>query len=377
MSINCSIEENKENMGESSTSTSNKTFLDDMDVSEDTAEKVSHVEKKVVIMNVDKTKTNDEIEDYLYDSYPDAEIETFKVFRHVPYRVLVIFNSKAKADQFLEAPLVQGEKIGFKDKIKKISLRDYRNQAADRKQLIINTNNGLVVKCTGFKPEDGVDKIKQYMKDNHDEVTSVEKTSGNDVLLTFKDKETVEKFIALSYVKFCGQLITRQKSIPPAKDQKKPQRKQQHENKKKMAANKAATNKDASSTSSTPSPSPSLRLRGFKSPQTNFKTIQDALDRRGVKKFDIPFIKYNPVRKEAIVTLRNPTVAKLALEMLTKKVFIINSDKINVQSMDSKVSRPENPNNKPKQENVVVKKQQPKTPEATQKSKSIKGWTHY
>jgi len=143
-----------------------------------------------------------------------------------------------------------------------------------------------------------------------------------------------------------------------------------------MAANKAATNKDASSTSSTMSPSPSLRLRGFKSPQTNFKTIQDALDRRGVKKFDIPFIKYNPVRKEAIVTLRNPTVAKLALEMLTKKVFIINSDKINVQSMDSKVSRPENPNNKPKQENVV-KKQQPKTPEAAQKSKSIKGWTHY
>jgi len=362
MTIDCLVEENKENMGESSTS--NKTFLDDMDVAEDATEKVSHVEKKVVIMNIDKTKTNDEIEDYLYDSYPDAEIETFKVFRHVPYRVLVIFNSKAKADQFLEMPIVQGEKIGFKDKIKKVSLRDYRNQAADRKQLIINTNNGLVVKCTGFKAEDGVEKIKQYMKDNHDEVTGVDKTGGNDVLLTFKEKESVEKFIALSYVKCCGQLITRQKSVAPAKEQKKTRGR--GENKKKIVAAKGAVGKDGSSTSSAPSSSPSLRLRGFKSPQTNFKTIQDALDRRGVKKFDIPFIKYNPVRKEAIVTLRNPTVAKLALEMLTKKVFIINSDKINVQSMDSKVSKPEN---------KVVQK--PKAPETAQKSKSIKGWTHY
>ena len=72
------------------------------------------------------------------------------------------------------------------------------------------------------------------------------------------------------------------------------------------------------------------------------------------------------MRKEAIVTLRNPTVAKLALEMLTKKVFIINSDKITVQSMDTKVS---------KTDNNVVQKQ--KAPETAQKSKSIKGWTHY
>merc|ERR1719322_408447 len=150
-------------------------------------------------MNIDKTKTNDEIEDYLYDSYPDAEIETFKVFRHVPYRVLVIFNSKAKADQFLEMPIVQGEKIGFND------------------------------------------KIKQYMKDNHDEVTGVDKTGGNDVLLTFKEKESVEKFIALSYVKCCGQLITRQKSVAPAKEQKKTRGR--GENKKKIVAAKGAVGK--------------------------------------------------------------------------------------------------------------------------------------
>ena len=47
-----------------------------------------------------------------------------------------------------------------------------------------------------------------------------------------------------------------------------------------------------------------LKLKGFKKSQTNYKTIQDALDRKGIKKFDIKSIQHNMEQKEAVVTFR-------------------------------------------------------------------------
>ena len=125
---------NKENM--------EKTFLDDIKLeTEDggeaspTDEKQTNLERKVVILNIDKTKTNDEIEDYLYDHYPNLPIEQFRVIRQIPHRVIVTLDTKENADKFVGLPFVQGELIGFKDRITKMSLERFRSDSALRKKV--------------------------------------------------------------------------------------------------------------------------------------------------------------------------------------------------------------------------------------------------
>ena len=90
-----------------------KTFLDDINLVEEEKEDEEEdgtdndkaadkmIERKAVIINIDKTKTNDEIEDYLFDNYPEGGIQSFKVIRRIPYRVIVVFNSKDKLSEFL------------------------------------------------------------------------------------------------------------------------------------------------------------------------------------------------------------------------------------------------------------------------------------
>ena len=88
------------------------------------------LERKVVILNIDKSKSNDEIEDYLYDTYsePEYQIENFKVIRQIPFRVILTFVTKDQAERFAEAPFIKSEVIGFKNKIKKMKLEVFRSE---------------------------------------------------------------------------------------------------------------------------------------------------------------------------------------------------------------------------------------------------------
>ena len=132
-----------------------------------------------------------------------------------------------------------------------------------------------------------------HMKDNHAEVGGLEVRENRDIQVTFASKDIADKFVGLSYVKCRGQTIERTKVVektPP----KKEDRKRKHTDTKETSA--------------------CLKLKGFKNSQTNFKTVQDALDRKGIKKFDIQFIQYNLEQKEAVVTLRNESVAGMALQ---------------------------------------------------------------
>ena len=278
-------ENNKENVEE----TANKTFLDDIKVEAvgkeeketDDGENTKDgnvLERKVVILNIDKSKSNDEIEDYLYDNYPDFEIENFKVIRHIPFRVIVTFDTKENAERFVETPFIDGDRIGFKNKIKKLSLVEFRSQSADRRKMKLNAENGLVITCVGFK-QDLVTKenIVEYMKDNHEEVTDVDMRPEN-VLLTFGTKAAADKFLGLTYVKYKGQIIVRQRRVEKTTVKKSPVKKEKEDRKRKHPEINRA-------------PSACIKLKGFKNPQTTFKSIQEALDRKGVKKFDIQFIQ--------------------------------------------------------------------------------------
>ena len=140
----CGEKDNKENM--------NGTFLDDIkaeaivggekaketdgDGDASAGNKDSSLERKVVILNIDKSKSNDEIEDYLFDTYsePEYQIENFKVIRQIPFRVILTFVTKDQAERFAEAPFIKSEVIGFKNKIKKMKLEVFRSESADRRK---------------------------------------------------------------------------------------------------------------------------------------------------------------------------------------------------------------------------------------------------
>lgn len=373
--------DNKENM--------NGTFLDDIKVEavvggekakesegdNDAGNKDTSLERKVVILNIDKSKSNDEIEDYLFDTYsePEYQIENFKVIRQIPFRVILTFVTKDQADRFAEAPFIKSEVIGFKNKIKKMKLEVFRSESADRKKIKIDIQNGLVVTCKGFGDEDTKETISAYMKDNHSEVSQVEIKENKEIQITFASKDNADKFVGLSYVKCKGQTIERTKVVDKTPAHKKTPANPKKEDRKRKHEESNSKEKSAC-----------LKLKGFKNSQTNFKSIQEALDRKGIKKFDIQFIQYNLEQKEAVVTLRNESVAGLALQALKKAAFFINNDKIQSEPFSYTKTSSSSPSTQQQaagsrpgsQPRTLNKAKRLKSSENLQKNK-IKGWTHY
>ena len=374
----CGEKDNKENM--------NGTFLDDIKVeaivggekAKETdgdgdagaGNKDSSLERKVVILNIDKSKSNDEIEDYLFDTYsePEYQIENFKVIRQIPFRVILTFVTKDQAERFAEAPFIKSEVIGFKNKIKKMKLEVFRSESADRRKTKIDIQNGLVVTCKGFGEDQTKESISAYMNDNHAEVSQVEVKENKEIQITFASKENAEKFVGLSYVKCKGQAIERTKVVEKTPPNKKPQANPKKEDRKRKHEETGPKEKSAC-----------LKLKGFKNSQTNFKSIQEALDRKGIKKFDIQFIQYNLEQKEAVVTLRNESVAGLALQALKKAAFFINNDKIHSEPFSytkANTSSPSTQQQAAGSNRTLNKAKRLKSSENLQKNK-IKGWTHY
>ena len=341
-----------------------KTFLDDINLEveaeeekeddDDTdkpADKINMIEHKAVIINIDKTKTNDEIEDYLFDNYPDCGLKSFKVIRRIPYRVVVVFESKEKCDEFLAGPLLKEDLIGFKNKMKKLSLVEFRGQAAERRKMHEKISEGLVVSCQGFDPKETSESVLTYMKDNHDEVSQVEMKEDGKVTLTFATKSRAARFAGLTYVKCRGRNISR--TVLVAVQRFKPVRTplvngtNELNKKRKLTATKEHGS--------------SFKLTGFQNSTTTYKTIQESLHMVGLNKNDVQFVRYSAEEKEAVVTLRSGNVSQ-ALDIFKQRPVFINKDKIsaeNVKSISGELFKPkrfkstDNPQNK------------------------IRAWTHY
>jgi len=272
-------------------------------------------------------KSNDEIEDYLFDTYSEPEYQ-----------------------------------------IKKMKLEVFRSESADRRKTKIDIQNGLVVTCKGFGDDQTKETISAYMQDNHAEVSQVEVKENKEIQITFASKENAEKFVGLSYVKCKGQAIERTKVVEKTPPNKKPQANPKKEDRKRKHEETGTKEKSAC-----------LKLKGFKNSQTNFKSIQEALDRKGIKKFDIQFIQYNLEQKEAVVTLRNESVAGLALQALKKAAFFINNDKIHSEPFSytkPNTSSPSTQQQAAGSNRTLNKAKRLKSSENLQKNK-IKGWTHY
>ena len=338
-----------------------KTFLDDINLVEEekedeeeeeegadkTADKM--IERKAVIINIDKTKTNDEIEDYLFDNYPEGGIQSFKVIRRIPYRVIVVFDSKEKLGEFLSGSELN-DLIGFKNKMKKLSLVEFRTQAAERRKVHEKIAEGLIVSCEGFDTTETSESIIAYMKDNHSEVSQVEKKEDGKVLLTFLSKSSAAGFAGLSYVKCKGLSISRTVlvAVQKFKTERKPLVNGTNElnRKRKMEAGS------------------SFKLKGFQNKTTTYKTIQETLQLLGL---NVQYVRYNGEKGEAVVTLRAGNVSQV-LEMFKQRPVFINKDKMSAEvSPVSLADNAHNAHNKPKRF---------KSSDNLQKNK-IRAWTHY
>jgi len=343
-----------------------KTFLDDIsleaeaDEKEDdedmdkSADKIKMIDRKAVIINIDKTKTNDDIEDYLFDNYPESGITSFKVLRRIPYRVIVVFESPARCDDFLTGPFLKDHLIGFKNKMKKLSLAEFRGQAAERRKVHEKIAESLVVSCEGFGAPETKETILAYMKDNHEEVSQIEQKEDGKFIMTFASKAGAAKFAGLSYVKCRGRAISRTVLVPVQrfKTDRKPLVNGTNELNRKR---KLTSSKEVGS---------SFKLTGFQNSSTNYKTIQESLQMIGINKTDVQFIRYCADKKDAVVTLRAGDVGKI-LDIFKQRPVFINKDKISAEMVKNVPG--ENTNNKPKRF---------KSTDNLQKNK-IRAWTHY
>ena len=336
-----------------------KTFLNDINLVEEEKEDEEEeeegsdkaadkmIERKAVIINIDKTKTNDEIEDYLFDNYPEGGIQSFKVIRRIPYRVIVVFNSKDKLSEFL-AGTDLNDLIGFKNKMKKLSLVEFRSQAAERRKVHEKIAEGLVEACEGFDSAETAEAILAYMKDNHSEVSQVEKKEDGKVLLTFQSKSAAAGFAGLSYVKCKGRSISRTVlvAVQKFKSERKPLVNGTNELNRKRKMETGA----------------SFKLKGFQNKTTTYKTIQETLQLLGL---NVQYVRYNGEKAEAVVTLRSGNVSQV-MEIFKQRPVFINKDKMSVEAAQA-VPADNNVHNKPKRF---------KSSDNLQKNK-IRAWTHY
>ena len=339
-----------------------KTFLDDINLVEEDKEEEEEeeeatdkaadktIERKAVIINIDKTKTNDEIEDYLFDNYPEGGIESFKVIRRIPYRVIVVFDSKDKLAEFLSGPELN-DLIGFKNKMKKLSLVEFRSQAAERRKVHEKIAEGLLVSCQGFEPAETTETILAYMKDNHAEVAQVEKKEDGKVLLTFQSKSAATGFAGLSYVKCKGHSISR--TVLVAVQKFRTERKPLVNGTNELNRKRKITNTKESGSS--------FKLKGFQNKTTTYKTIQETLQLLGL---NVQFVRYSGDKGEALVTLRSGNVSQV-LDMFKKRPVFINKDKMSAEV--AQTGPVDNIHNKPKRF---------KSSDNLQKNK-IRAWTHY
>ena len=341
-----------------------KTFLDDINLEteeekddDDTTEpsdKINMIERKAVIINIDKTKSNDEIEDYLFDNYPEGGVKSFKVIRRIPYRVIVVFESKEQCEEFLAGPILRDDVIGFKNKMKKLGLAEFRNQAAERRKTHEKIVEGLVVSCAGFDPKETNETLLAYMKDNHEEVSKIDMKEDGKVMMTFVSKTAATRFAGLTYVKCRGHSISRtalvavQKFLP---DRTPLVNGTNQLNKKRKLA---TTNQFGSS----------FKLTGFQSSSTTYKTIQESLHMIGLAKTEVQFVRYCAEKREAVVTLRSGDVSQV-VNIFKQRPVYINKDKVSAEIV--KTVPGETFYNKPKRFKSV---------DNLQKNK-IRAWTHY
>jgi len=287
--------------------------------------------RRVLIKSIDRKKTADDIEDYFFDNYSECGIED--VFTcYLPGKkkwfngaAIVTFESEAQAQKFMSMDLKKEEDIGFRQKLYRICLADNKKKREERlkkftenktKQELNGTaaetvTTSRTIACIGFTGKvAGVAEIQTYLKDNHENVVSVN-AEKEKTFVTFGDQRSADRFLGLSYVKFKGAYIHRKYGEEVKRGEK---RKLENSDQKSgyLGAVKGAQ----------------FKLKGFRNAGTNYTVIKQGLEGMGVDKKELKFVSYNS--GEAVVRLQTAKAREVVMR-LNKAGFMVNGDRVVAQ----------------------------------------------
>jgi len=275
--------------------------------------------RQVVVRNLDKNATSDDLEDFFYDNYENVETicrETFmtgtgdnkkEMFKG---SVVLTFTDEQSAKKFLE------KKVRYKKwKLETVSRKIFLQKKKDTEESRIKADACTVV-CTGFhKKASTLQEIMNYMHDNHENIIDINmeihrdargfEKWETDTTIIFADKKTADRFLDLSYVKFKGVYITRS-SLQDHKLKKTNSKRKKAEKKYEDVLMEGA----------------SLTLRGFDTDKEMFgageyRAVREQIKEKLVSSLkvasdDICYISFKPGDTEAIIRMKTATGKDLA-----------------------------------------------------------------
>jgi len=275
--------------------------------------------RQVIVRNLDKNATSDDLEDFFYDNYENVETicrETFmtgtgdnkkEMFKG---SVVLTFTDEQSAKKFLE------KKVRYKKwKLETVSRKVFLQKKKNTEESRIKADECTVV-CTGFhKKASTLQEIMNYMYDNHENIIDVNmeilrdargfEKWETDTTIIFGDKKTADRFVDLSYVKFKGVYITRT-SLQDHKLKKTNSKRKKAEKKYEDVLMEGA----------------SLTLRGFDTDKEMFgageyRAVREQIKEKLVSSLkvasdDICYISFKPGDTEAIIRMKTATGKDLA-----------------------------------------------------------------
>jgi len=275
--------------------------------------------RQVIVRNLDKNATSDDLEDFFYDNYENVETicrETFmtgtgdnkkEMFKG---SVVLTFTDEQSAKKFLE------KKVRYKKwKLETVSRKVFLQKKKNTEESRIKAEECTVV-CNGFhKKASTLQEIMNYMYDNHENIIDINmeihrdargfEKWETDTTIIFGDKKTADRFVDLSYVKFKGVYITRT-SLQDHKLKKTNSKRKKAEKKYEDVLMEGA----------------SLTLRGFDTDKEMFgageyRAVREQIKEKLVSSLkvasdDICYISFKPGDTEAIIRMKTATGKDLA-----------------------------------------------------------------
>lgn len=280
----------------------------------------SKSDRQVLVRNVDKKASSDDLEDFFFDNFENVEDihrNTFirgkgdnkkEVFRG---SAVLTFTDAESANKFMEIDSVKYNgfhlnKISMVEanKRKEVFQKKKAEEDEKRRQELADLDNSIVI-CTGFhKNANSLQEVMHYMYDNHENVINVDMEMMRDnrgyqrwdskTTIKFGDKRTADRFLGLTYVKFKGNYITRHSL---AEFHKKEKRNEEAEAAKKKANEERVNDYLVKGAS--------IKLTGFDNEDTKREEIKGKLvDSLNVDSHDIAYISFVKGDKEAIIRLK-------------------------------------------------------------------------
>jgi len=283
--------------------------------------------RRVLVKHVDRKKTADDIEDYMFDNYPDCGLEDIflvyntKSSKKVFYGdVILTFETVQKAKDFLAIKLKNESTLTYRKKLARHNLEDVhkRREGAARASMAsdidnkTSSSNGFDASCsssskaasvttnndshtdgvqTGPKSKsivcvnfpttyDSYMEVQRYLRECHENVREVRRL-GPKTLVTFKDQRSADRFLGLTYVKFKGCYIMRsyyqeeQKSGSRQGEKRKLDQRNSHSS-SSSSLNRVTPSK--SDLSGQKKPVVQFKLKGIFSEGTNYQEIKSVLE---------------------------------------------------------------------------------------------------